>query len=358
MNFSLHLTDNCNLDCTYCIHNKREGRMSRETLTAACDLAFERGNTAGLCFFGGEPMLEKESIYFALDYCAKKSAETKKRFSCKMTTNGTLLDETFLDRARAAGMVIGISFDGLAQDLCRRYADGSGTFAEVEKKSRMLLKRLPLSYAMLTLAPEAVEEYAESVKYLYGLGFRRVTATIAYGRRVSWTDERLDALRGELLKIAGFYGELVRRGEEFFLSTFAAKISECISGFNPSERCHLGFRQMPVAVDGKIYPCTQFIGIEEYCLGDVFGGIDTKKQLELAKRESLPSVCAECDLKTRCTNSCGCLNRMETGNENMVSPLQCTYERMLIEICDELAERLYAENPSAFERYFAKKSIM
>lgn len=356
MNFSLHLTDDCNLDCTYCIHNKRCNRMSRETLTAACDMAFDKGNTAGLCFFGGEPLLEKELIYYALDYCAAKSAETGKKFGCKMTTNGTLLDEEFLDRAKAAGMVIGMSFDGLAQDVCRKYAGGGGTFADVERKARLLLAKMPMSYAMLTLAPEAAEKYAASVEYLHALGFHRVTATIAYGKRVSWTDERLEVLCAELVKIADFYGELVRRGERFFFSAFDAKISECISGYNPSERCHLGFRQMPVAPDGKIYPCTQFIGDEKYLLGDVFGGIDVKKQIELAKRESTPTMCAECELKTRCTNSCGCLNRMETGDENTVSPLQCTYERMLIEICDGLAERLFEECPEKFRARFAANS--
>lgn len=319
MNFSLHLTDDCNMNCAYCTRCKKSNSMSEKTLLAACDLAFSKGKSAGLCFFGGEPTLEKELIYTALDYCGQKSYETGKSFNCKMTTNGTLLDEEFLNRAKKAGMVIGLSFDGSAQDICRRYADGSGSLYDVLEKAEMLLKKMPLSYAMMTIAPQAADKYYESVKYLYGLGFTRITATPAYGGNVRWTDEKMNVLTEQLQKTAEFYGELFLDGKYLFFSPFDSKISECISGFNPSERCHLGFRQPPVAPDGKIYPCTQFIGDEEYCLGDVFGGISTEKQLEIARKSCEPSECTECELKNRCTNSCGCLNRLETGDENKIS---------------------------------------
>ncbi len=354
MNFTLHLTKQCNLDCSYCTAQKTDMRMTEGVLLAACDLAFAAGNTAGLCFFGGEPLLERELIFKALDYCQRKSAETGKVFRCKMTTNGTLLDRAFLERAREANMGIGISFDGTAQDLCRCYKDKSPTQADLERSARLLLDVLPDSYAMLTLAPQAVSRYAESVRYLHDLGFFRITATIAYGNRVHWTDADLWVLESELKKISTFYTECFAAGEHFFFSPFDAKIRECITGYNPAERCHLGFRQMPIATDGRIYPCTQFMDDEDYCLGDVFLGIDTQKQAALAKRNAMPEECRECALNRRCTNSCGCLNRLETGDENRISPLQCAYERMLISICDELAERLYREYPAQFTKQFAK----
>ncbi len=355
MNFTFHLTEQCNMDCSYCIREKRSHAMTRETLKAACDLAFSIGERAGICFFGGEPLLERESIAWALAYCAARSAETGKPFFSKMTTNGTLLDASFLELAKRHRMEIGISFDGTVQDICRRYADGRGTLRDMERISGELLREMPGSYAMMTIAPQAVHRYAEAVRYIYGLGFRKVTATIAYGGRVHWTDAHLKILRDELEKLADFFEELTAAGEYFFFSPFDSKIRECISGMNPSERCHLGFRQMPVAVDGKIYACTQFIGDEAYCLGDVFCGISAEKQAMLAKRNSIPDECRECALLHRCTNSCGCMNRMETGDERKVSPLQCTYERMLIEVSDALAERLCERDARKFQQRFAPR---
>lgn len=355
MNFTLHLTERCNLDCTYCVNKKCNSDMTEEIMRKACDLAFSKGNTAGICFFGGEPLLRKDLIYKAFDYCTMLSEKTGKEIRYKMTTNGTLLDEEFISKAKEKNLEIGMSFDGTAQDICRRYADGRGTLKDLERISKILLKKMPLSYAMLTLSPDAVEKFSEAVEYLYSLGFKRVTATIAYGNRVSWTEEKLKILEKEFHKIAVFYSSLFEKGERFFFSPFDAKIRECISGYNPSERCHLGYRQMPVSTEGRLYACTQFMNDEDYCFGDVFTGVDTKKQIEIAKRSREPIECKDCALKGRCTNSCGCMNRLETGNENTVSPVQCAYERMLIGISDELGEELFKKYPEHFKKRYYQK---
>ena len=129
--------------------------MPLEVLYKACDLAFSKGTRAGIVFFGGEPLLKKDLIYKAIDYCEAKSSETGVKFSCKMTTNGTLLDEEFLKRASKAGMKIGLSFDGMGQDISRRFPDGSSTFSLLEEKAKLLLKYIPESMALLTLDPKA-----------------------------------------------------------------------------------------------------------------------------------------------------------------------------------------------------------
>ena len=50
-----------------------------------------------------------------------------------------------------------------------------------------------------------------------------------------------------------------------------------------------------------------------------------------------------------------CMNRLETGNEDVVSALQCSYERMTIALADETADRLFAANEAAFRRRFMPK---
>lgn len=281
--------------------------MSETVLNAACDYIFQSGTTAGICFFGGEPLLEKDLLQKAVTRCQQHAKETGIPFQCKMTTNGTLLDKAFIQYAKSIGMHIGLSFDGTGQDRCRRYRDGSGTFSDLERNAKLLLEQLPNSYAMMTIAPEAVDTYTDSVKYLYQLGFRNMNATLAYGKRVHCS----------------------------------------------GERCHLGLRQMPVTPNGSLYPCTQFINDPDYLLGDVFHGLDKEKVRKLIHREATPNRCQECALKNRCTNACGCMNRLETGDENQVSPLQCTYERMLIATCDAVANRMIEQKPEAFLKKFA-----
>ena len=321
MNLTLHLTDNCNMDCSYCIREKCPRDMTEDVLIAACDLAFSRGQRAGLCFFGGEPLLKKDLIYKALDYCKEKSKKTGIRFDCKMTTNGSLLDDEFLRRAAKAKMGIGLSFDGTAQDVCRIFAGGKPTSSVVEEKAKLL---------------------------------RKLSFVLAYGRKVNWTDEDLDILKDQLDQTCQYIKQLFIRNDRIFVGPIYSKITECIKDKNPAERCHLGVRQMPVTPKGDLYPCTSFIGDEKYLLGNVFDGINDAKVIEIAKRASTPETCIGCDLVKRCTNSCGCANRMNTGDENKVSPLQCTYERMLIEASDALGEELYQLDPVKFARTFNK----
>lgn len=354
MNLTLHLTDNCNLDCSYCIREKCPRDMTPEVLIKACDLAFSNGKRAGLCFFGGEPLLKKDLIYQALDYCKAKSEETGIRFDCKMTTNGTLLDEEFLLRAKEAGMIIGLSFDGLAQDVCRRFAGSErrGSRDIVEEKAKLLLKHLPGSVAMATIAPDAVPYYAESVKYLHDFGFKKASFVLAYGRKVNWTDDDLSILEKELDKTVDYLSDLFVAKDGFHMTPLHSKITEYLAGKNPAQRCHLGVRQMPVTPSGDLYPCTSFIGDEDYLLGNVFEGVNDKKVIEIAKRSMLPEECKECDLRERCTNSCGCANRMNTGDENKISPLQCSYERMVIAHADELGEKMFKASPECFRQRF------
>lgn len=354
MNLTLHLTENCNLSCTYCLREKCPRDMTEEVLYKACDLAFSKGTRAGLCFFGGEPLLKKDLIYKALDYCEAKSEETGLRFDCKMTTNGTLLDEKFLERARDAGMIIGLSFDGKAQDVCRRFADKnrSPSSSVVEEKARLLLKYIPDAVAMMTFAPEAIPYYSESVKYLHELGFCRITANLAYGKNVSWSDGDLDLLKVELEKTSDYLVSMFETDDRLSFGPLHSKMIENIKGHNPAEKCHLGVRQMPVTPAGDLYPCTSFIGDEDYYLGNVFDGVDYERAAQIAAKSHTPKTCLECDLVKRCTNSCGCANRMNTGSENEVSPLQCTYERMIIEAADDLGDRLYSTDCDKFMERF------
>ncbi len=354
MNLTLHLTEDCNMNCAYCTREKSHQTMSDTVMKAACDLAFSNGTTAGICFFGGEPLLCKPQIYTALDYCKSLEQKTGIPFQCKMTTNGSGLDEAFLKRAKEVNMGIGLSFEGSAQDICRRFADGRPTFEAVREKAALLLQYLPDSIAMMTIAPQAVHLFADAVRSLLGMSFHVINATIAFGSKVTWTDETFAVLEAQMREIAAEYEARFLRHEPFYFSPFDSKIRECIKGYNPAERCHLGFRQMPVAVNGNLYACTQFIGDSDYCIGNVFDGIDVQKQMMLASKAATPDSCKECALRTRCTNSCGCLNRLETGNAQTVSPLLCSYERMVIELADEIGERLYAADSAYFKRRYSK----
>jgi len=97
----------------------------------------------------------------------------------------------------------------------------------------------------------------------------------------------------------------------------------------------------------------QFADNHEYCIGDIWNGIDPKLQQALALHRCEPPVCVKCAIKTRCIHTCGCMNCLDTGSVDEVSPFQCRHEKMLISIVDRMTEKLYrSKNPRFIAKHY------
>ena len=98
-------TDNCNLNCFYCFQRKSDTTdmswdLFSEILNKARDL-----RVGLMSFLGGEPMLWPH-LYDALALCSQHNILTD------MTTNGTLLNETTIERLGSSGLdALNVSVD-------------------------------------------------------------------------------------------------------------------------------------------------------------------------------------------------------------------------------------------------------
>lgn len=86
--------------CDYCYVDRNCGQsMTSETARQAVDLAAgmtPQGDSAGIIFFGGEPLLHKELIYETIEYAKYKEKGAGCYFHYKVTTNGLLIDDEFI----------------------------------------------------------------------------------------------------------------------------------------------------------------------------------------------------------------------------------------------------------------------
>ena len=95
MEYIIHLTDSCNLNCTYCYENKKIKNISFESIKAICDYEINQNSKyVNIVFYGGEPLLQKNLITQTIDYI--KSKKSKTIFYFGITTNGTLIDKKFI----------------------------------------------------------------------------------------------------------------------------------------------------------------------------------------------------------------------------------------------------------------------
>jgi len=352
MHITLNLTTGCNMNCSYCYAPpKQREDMSENTMAATIDfIAKYYPLNTGIIFFGGEPLLKKELIASAIKMANDKSNGADTYFHYKITTNGILLDEEFLAYADAEKLQVSMSFDGVseAHDTCRKLYSGMPSFDLIESKTALLLMHQSNAKVLITITPATVQYYAQSFRFLIEKGFRYIIASIDYSGL--WTDEKIRILKKQYKIIATLYKKYIDEERKFYFSPFEMKLASHIRRNNfECYRCHLGVKQLSVAIDGAIYPCVQFIGRKEFCLGNVWDGIDESKRKQLYSiSNSQDERCNSCAYYERCNNKCSCLSIQTTGLLNSVSEVLCETERALIPIVDKLGEELYQSNKAMF----------
>jgi uncharacterized protein len=352
MHYTLHLTNKCNMACTYCyVNHENAQKMSSETARKAVDLASQnQKSSTGIVFFGGEPLLCRDIIYETIEYCRWKEKHSNCMFYFKITTNGLLLDQDFMDISMKEDIFIALSHDGVKDAHNKHRLDTAdiGTFDILDSRIDLLLSHRPYAPVLMVVNPDTGEYFADSVEYLYEKGFRYIICSLNYS--ANWTEKDMKTLRKQYERLSDFYYKRTLAEDKFYLSPFEVKISSHINRDSYChERCELGKKQISVAPDGLLYPCVQFVGDSSYSIGSVDKGIDRERQKELYElNEEEKESCKDCALRKRCNHYCGCMNKQSTGSIDKVSPVLCAHERLLLPVADRLAEKLYKKRNAMF----------
>jgi membrane peptidoglycan carboxypeptidase len=108
----LHIAHDCNLACKYCFagegsYHGQNSLMPLEVGVKAIDFVIDNsGNRRNLeiDFFGGEPLLNMETVKGIVNYARKREKESNKHFRFTITTNGLLLNEVIRDLMEYKGI--------------------------------------------------------------------------------------------------------------------------------------------------------------------------------------------------------------------------------------------------------------
>lgn len=342
--------------CDYCYAPPHDSAPMSQTVgerALALGSRLNHGASCGIVFFGGEPLLCRPLIRDLVESAREMERYQAGRFHFKITTNGLLLDEEFLDFAIRQNVLVAMSFDGIpaGHDAHRLTASGAPTQALLLHKLRLLVVARPYSSVLMVVNPDTAPHLAESVALLLDEGARYLIVSLNYA--TLWREEDFATLQEQLEKLGDLYIEWTRAGRKFYFSPLEVKLSSHINQhcFH-KERCELARRQLSVDPQGHLYPCVQFVkaGPESrWCIGHVESGIDEVARSRLHDESEAEKIaCRGCAIRERCNNSCGCLNWQTTGTVNAVSPVLCRFEQMLMPIADRVGRRLYRERDPLF----------
>lgn len=343
----LHMAHDCNLACKYCFaqegeYNGRRALMDFETGKKALDfLVSHSGNRINLevDFFGGEPLLSWDVIKELVAYGRSLEKEHNKRFRFTLTTNGVLLDDDKLTFINKEMDNIVLSLDGRKEvnDAMRPSRGGKGTYDQIVNKFKKVAdSRGQEKYYVRGTYTNQNLDFSEDVKHLADLGFRQISIEPVVApddAEYALKEKDLPVLYAEYDKLALEMLKRIEENNEFHFFHFNIDLDggPCVA--KRLSGCGSGTEYLAVTPWGDLYPCHQFVGQDEFLLGNVDDGIireDICKKFAVSNVYSKPK-CKDCFAKFYCSGGCAANSWQFHGNINDVYDIGCDLQRKRIE---------------------------
>ena len=343
----LHIAHDCNLKCKYCFAGEGEYRGHRSLMSAevgkkAIDFliqASQNRRNLEIDFFGGEPLMNFEVVKEIVDYARSIEAKYNKNFRFTITTNGVLLDDEIQAYINEHMHNVVLSIDGRKEvhDRMRYTVNYKGSYDIVVPKFKKIAdSRNQTNYYVRGTFTRENLDFAKDVLHLADLGFKQVSVEpVVAPKEMSYAlrEEDLPMLYEQYEELAK---ELVRRKKEGQGFNFFHFMIDLTQGPCVAKRlagCGSGSEYLAVTPEGDLYPCHQFVGLEEFKMGNVFEGIQNlpmQKQFQAcnvyAKEE-----CKNCWAKFYCSGGCAANAYQFHGDIHIPYKIGCELEKKRVE---------------------------
>ena len=343
----LHIAHDCNLACKYCFaeegeYHGRRALMSYEVGKKALDfLVANSGNRINLevDFFGGEPLMNWDVVKQLVAYGRSLEEPNNKKFRFTLTTNGILLNDEILEFANKEMSNIVCSIDGRKDinDQMRPFRGGQGSYDIIVPKFKKVAEsRNQMDYYVRGTFTRNNLDFSKDVMHLADLGFKQISVEPVVAEPsepYALQEEDIPKLLEEYDALAK---DLIRRRKEgkgvnFFHFMIDLEGGPCVA--KRLSGCGSGTEYLAVTPWGDLYPCHQFVGKEEFLLGNVDEGIvktdirDEFKTCNVYAKEK----CKKCFAKFYCSGGCAANSYNFHGNINDAYDLGCELQRKRVE---------------------------
>lgn len=316
----LHIAHDCNLSCKYCFAGKGEyqgakAMMSYEVGKQALDfLIANSGNRRNLevDFFGGEPLMNFDVVRRLVEYGRSKEEEFGKKFRFTLTTNGILLNDEISEFLNKEMSNVVLSVDGrqTVNDFMRPSRNGKGSYEIFMPKYQKLAEsREQKDYYVRGTFTRHNLDFAEDVLHLADLGFKQISVEpVVAGEEEEYAirEEDIPVIKEEYDKLAKALIERKKAGKgvNFFHFNIDLSGGPCVA--KRLSGCGSGTEYLAVTPWGDLYPCHQFVGQDEFLMGNVWDGVvktDIRDEFKLCNIYA-KDKCTNCFAKFYCSGGC------------------------------------------------------
>jgi uncharacterized protein len=323
----LMLTDSCNLSCKYCYCSSQKRKntnnsdifMDENTVKRSLDSFFSLVGNAKktrILMFGGEPLLNKKSFLYAIKYANKVAAKKKIKIDYSITTNGVMLDQNIAEILRKNHFNVMISLDGSREvhDYQRPYKNGTGSYSAVMQAiSTLKANKVPIQIRA-TLIKKNLHLLEETINFLDSSDYEKIVISPALNANEYKTEH--DFNESDLLEFVEKYKKNIPKIEKSYtkkssnFNPYLSLINKINAGGISRDiypvRCRMGSTAISIHPDGKVYPCSKFIGMDAWEIGSINDGLNYSKIANIWKsyRTTISYNCEKCWAYSICTGPC------------------------------------------------------
>lgn len=315
--YYMMLTDDCNLNCRFCIKKEiiRNRYMSLKTAFDVVKWIAKRTENPTIFLWGGEPLMNFEVV--------RRIVEEYPQLHYHINSNGLLLDEEkykwFFDRRDNVDLIISI---GGYEDL---------------KIPELALKFVKEAKTSINYIVQDVSKLLENYDHLYNNYTKRIFVDLPEGLDIK--DDVIADFEEAYLKILLKYPRDIRsqnhdpiRNNLWYEHFNTWKVIPNAANF-----CDTGIVKLAIDTEGSIWQCDGFYRNGQNCLGDVYKGLDEDKLTYLNMFIKYPMLlkefCGGCEIYEVCPRSkCLAQNYKDTRNILKPSDMWCKINKMWIRI--------------------------
>ncbi len=342
----LNIAHDCQLRCKYCFASTGDfgqGRklMSFETGKHAIDFLLENSGdrpNLELDFFGGEPLMNFKTVKQIVEYARSREAEYGKKFRFTITTNGLLLDDEKIEFINKEMSNVVLSIDGRKEvnDYFRVLPNGQGCYDMILPKYKKLVEgRGDKEYYVRGTFTNKNLDFSNDVFALYEAGFDQISIepVVGEGDEYALTEKELPAVFKEYERLAKRILDNEKKGGKFNFFHFMIDLDQGPCAIKRLRGCGCGNDYVAITPDGDIFPCHQFVGMDEYKMGNIDEGTfnqEMKADFANCHVYSKPE-CRKCWAKFYCSGGCNANNYQYMGDVRSAHKISCELEKKRLE---------------------------
>lgn len=352
----LNISNDCNLRCIYCYgsggsYGRTRNLMTQETAKKCIDYWYtnldEETKDSYVCFFGGEPFMNKEIFIYCVNYINELLKDRDINIHYMVTTNGTILDEDYKKVIKENDFAITISMDGGKEitKINRPQVNGESSYYKIKENLPGFLEIAGNVTARVTLTGNNVDKLNSIIEELSDLGFTSIHYELASveSEELSVTEEKLKRLFVEIDKAADVTYEAIHGRGNRVLDNLTNMI-RCLHNRSIGGNCSFyADNVLMFGSEGQIFKCHRLSVHDEYVFGNVDTGLDISRYLNLENKKKL-TKCSKCIAKKICNGGCAHINL--TYNDSTTDPYEpyCENIRYLLKVALKMYSNLQIEN--------------